>query len=67
MTLKFQSLQAESKADAPFWAQLKDAIATTSGFHRWALEQGLDPKVKGQALDLLIHAYLRQTLETLAY
>ena len=67
MTLKFQSLQTDPKADAPFWAQLKDAIAASSGFHRWALEQGLDPKSSGTALDALIHAYLRQTLETLAY
>ncbi len=67
MTLKFQPFQTSSDVDAPFWAQLKDAIATTSGFHRWALEKGLDPKVQGRALDSLVHSYLRQTLETLAY
>lgn len=67
MTLKFKSYSSDSTSNEPFWPHLKDAIATTSGFHRWAVEKGLNPKVQGKALDTLVHSYLRQTLETLAY
>lgn len=68
MNLHFQSNDSQTKrSDELFWPQLKLAISTTSGFHRWANELGLNPKAKGSDLDALIHTYLRQTLETLAY
>lgn len=68
MNLKFQSKNGgEAHAGEPFWPQLKLAISTTSGFNRWAIEKGLNPKAQGNDLDDLIHSYLRQTLETLAY
>ena len=67
MNLQFQSKDSERSFNEPFWPQLKLAISTTSGFHRWAIEKGSNPKVQGSDLDDLIHSYLRQTLETLAY
>ncbi|HEY9847271.1 MAG TPA: hypothetical protein V6D03_13880 [Candidatus Caenarcaniphilales bacterium] len=53
-----------------FWPQLKQAIATSSGFKRWQLEHGLENHTTEHpldSLDSLVQAYLRQTLETLAY
>lgn len=57
----------EMSADGSFWPHLKQAISSTSGFHRWATEEGVNLKSKEIDLDELIHSYLRQTLETLAY
>lgn len=53
--------------DDDFWFHLKQAIAASSGFKRWALESGVDLKVQDRKLDVLVRSYLRQTLETLAY
>ena len=49
------------------WPDLKHAIANSSGFKRWIFERGLDAKAPEPTLDGLVRAYLRQTLETLAY
>lgn len=56
---------SRSDADAPAWESLKKAIANSSGFQRWQLQtqQSYD-NVK---LDDRVLAYLRETLETLAY
>lgn len=52
--------------DAQIWANLKAAIATSSGFQRWQREQKLsDSDV--ESLDQQVRRYLRETLETLAY
>lgn len=68
MNLQIQSKDSEIKyVTEPFWTQLKLAISTTSGFHRWAIEEGINPQAQDSELDDLIHNYLRQTLETLAY
>lgn len=48
------------------WTSLKRAIAQSSGFKRWLQESGLRA-VKEADLDTQVAAYLRQTLETLAY
>jgi hypothetical protein len=48
------------------WPQLRQAIATSSGFKRWTVEHGLDGHLD-ERLDALVSSYLRQTLETLAY
>jgi hypothetical protein len=50
-----------------YWSDLKRAIANTSGFRRWMLEQSLTEKEQADCLDHLVSIYLRQTLETLAY
>lgn len=63
------SLPFRSERDAtdPIWSQLKQAIATSSGFQRWVLERGSDRRVLDSTLDVQVQTYLRQTLETLAY
>jgi hypothetical protein len=50
-----------------YWADLQRAIANTSGFHRWMIEQNISDKEQVDSLDRLVSLYLRQTLETLAY
>lgn len=53
------------------WPQLRQAIAQSSGFQRWLLERESNSRemetVLTNASDALVIAYLRQTLETLAY
>ena len=50
-------------SDTQMWESLKLAIAESSGFQRWQLD-----RISLEAdLDALVHQYLRETLETLAY
>ncbi len=68
---------ADGTADQQIWANLKGAIASSSGFQRWQLEKSLAtplPVVNEQGslsqldqLDQQVRSYLRETLETLAY
>lgn len=68
---------ADGTADQQIWANLKGAIASSSGFQRWQLEKSLAtplPVVHEQGsldqldqLDQQVRSYLRETLETLAY
>lgn len=51
--------------DAQIWDNLKEAIASCSGFERWQYEQQLDQE--NSSLDYRVRRYLRETLETLAY
>lgn len=53
--------------DDQIWDSLKQAISTSSGFHRWQLERGIDNSLKDLSLDHRVRRYLRETLETLAY
>jgi hypothetical protein len=46
------------------WDDLKQAIASSSGFKRWQLERGVNGE---SSLDGRVCHYLRETLETLAY
>lgn len=62
----FQPDYGFGKTDS-LWPQLKQAIATSSGFKRWVAEHDIENKVQERTLDILIQSYLRQTLETLAY
>jgi len=52
--------------DSNVWADLRDAIANSSGFQGWKREQD-DRILETQSLDKLVRRYLRETLETLAY
>ncbi|MCS6814540.1 MAG: hypothetical protein NZ772_13375 [Cyanobacteria bacterium] len=54
-------------SDAEMWENLKQVIASSSGFHRW--QQDCDARQDDQELSLddQVRGYLRQTLETLAY
>jgi hypothetical protein len=50
------------------WNSLKRAIATSSGFRRWHLEQATtSPQIQSMSQEQLVSSYLRETLETLAY
>ncbi|MEM1366773.1 MAG: hypothetical protein AAGG02_01915 [Cyanobacteria bacterium P01_H01_bin.15] len=52
--------------NAQIWTSLKQAIARSSGFQRWQQAQP-NSTSSHQNLDLTVRAYLRETLETLAY
>jgi hypothetical protein len=49
------------------WDGLKKAIANSSGFKSWKLEQHDDQHLPDVSLETLVYAYLRETLATLAY
>lgn len=49
------------------WASLKQAIAESSGFKSWSQERKQELLMQEMNLDKLVHAYLRETLATLAY
>lgn len=53
--------------DSEIWESLKHAIAASSGFQRWQIEQGNEATPTDSGLDFSIRRYLRETLETLAY
>ncbi len=49
-----------------YWQELKQAIASTSGYKRWIVERHGEVQTQDSP-DKLVKLYLRQTLETLAY
>jgi hypothetical protein len=49
------------------WEGLKKAISESSGFKSWQQERSEVEALQGLSSDKLVHAYLRETLETLAY
>lgn len=53
--------------DSQIWISLKEAIAASSGFQRWQLEQVVEEQRQEFSLDYRVRRYLRETLETLAY
>jgi hypothetical protein len=69
----------EAAKDPKVWSDLKQAIATSSGFDKWQRSRHGDPKndpkdnfskdtqMQESVLDDLVRSYLRETLETLAY
>ncbi|MEB3281090.1 MAG: hypothetical protein VKK42_19410 [Lyngbya sp.] len=53
--------------DSQIWHSLKQAIASSSGFQNWQLEQQDSQEKPQMNLDRQVRTYLRETLETLAY
>jgi hypothetical protein len=53
--------------NSAIWHSLKQAIASSSGFHRWQSEHPVEEEVQDYNLDHRVRCYLRETLETLAY
>ena len=53
--------------DSQIWHSLKQAIASSSGFKNWQLEQQESQQNPQSSLDRQVRTYLRETLETLAY
>jgi len=51
--------------DSQIWANLREAIANSSGFQGWKQQKTTD--LAGLSLDKQVRLYLRDTLETLAY
>lgn len=49
------------------WANLKEAIANSSGFKRWQIQRRYSDAPISTHLDEQVRSYLRETLETLAY
>ncbi len=62
-----KDLMRQLPDDATIWQSLKAAIASSSGFQRWQLEQQGDDTLNDLTLELRVQRYLRETLETLAY
>ena len=60
-------LSSDFSPDLETWRNLKQAIATSSGFQRWQLEGKTDENLDTLSLDHRVQRYLRETLETLAY
>ena len=56
-----------SEQDHSVWDNLKQAIASSSGFRRWRQEQNIETQSNQTSLDTQVSCYLRETLETLAY
>ncbi|MBD1855588.1 MULTISPECIES: hypothetical protein [Leptolyngbya] len=63
MANSFYPADAAELSDSQMWESLKLAISESSGFQSWQL----DRTSQSQDLDALVHQYLRETLETLAY
>ena len=53
--------------DSQMWDDLKQVIASSSGFQRWQLEHSADTGLWNLSLERRVRCYLRETLETLAY
>lgn len=68
MTSPAISESSQFSEDSQIWDNLKQAIATSSGFQRWQIEHlvGDDPQ-QDYNLETRVRRYLRETLETLAY
>ncbi|MGF1521306.1 MAG: hypothetical protein ACFBSF_03175 [Leptolyngbyaceae cyanobacterium] len=66
MTLFSPAMMSNGSEDAEIWANLRDAIASSSGFQGWKQQQD-ERSLDTQPLDQLVRCYLRETLETLAY
>lgn len=58
---------ASTTIDKAIWENLRSAIATSSGFKSWQLENELNINDSPENLDEQVRTYLRETLETLAY
>jgi hypothetical protein len=56
--------------DTETWNNLKQVIASSTGFERWKrsrLVEITEQKQDQKLIDELVTSYLRETLETLAY
>ncbi|MGF1460741.1 MAG: hypothetical protein ACFBSG_17150 [Leptolyngbyaceae cyanobacterium] len=56
----------QASEDGEIWANLREAIANSSGFQGWQQQQCQSDMVR-LPLDQRVRTYLRETLETLAY
>lgn len=66
MAMLSSVLMSNNSEDAATWANLRDAIANSSGFQGWQQQQEEEIRLTC-SLDVMVRLYLRETLETLAY
>ena len=59
--------EQEWAKDQAIWENLRSAIAQSSGFTSWQIENGVQDTESKNNLDEQVRNYLRETLETLAY
>ncbi|MDB9529858.1 hypothetical protein PN498_27980 [Oscillatoria sp. CS-180] len=55
----------DASEDNEIWANLREAIANSSGFESWQQQKKCSSDTL--SLDTQVRLYLRETLETLAY
>ncbi|MBW4545393.1 MAG: hypothetical protein KME25_13235 [Symplocastrum torsivum CPER-KK1] len=67
MAISATSESSQFSQDSQIWDNLKQAIASSSGFQRWQLEHSVGESLQDHSLDSRVRRYLRETLETLAY
>ena len=67
MATSATSESSQFSQDSQIWDNLKQAIASSSGFQRWQLEHRVSESLQDYNLDSRVRRYLRETLETLAY
>ncbi len=67
MATSATSESSQFSQDSQIWDNLKQAIASSSGFQRWQLEHPVGESLQDYNLDSRVRRYLRETLETLAY
>jgi hypothetical protein len=67
MATSATSESSQFSQDSQIWDNLKQAIASSSGFQRWQLENRVGESLQDYNLDSRVRRYLRETLETLAY
>jgi hypothetical protein len=67
MATSATSESSQFSQDSQIWDNLKQAIASSSGFQRWQLEHRVGESLQDYNLDSRVRRYLRETLETLAY
>lgn len=61
------SESSQISPESPVWDNLKDAIASSSGFQCWQMEHPAAEHLQDCSLEYQVRRYLRDTLETLAY
>ena len=66
MTQFSSAMIRNSSEDSEIWANLRAAIASSSGFKGWQQQQSTSA-LETLSLDKQVRRYLRETLETLAY
>jgi len=65
--VSFPPSSNNASTDLEIWSNLRQAIASSSGFQRWQLERNDETRPQDTNLDHQVRRYLRETLETLAY
>jgi hypothetical protein len=56
---------SSAPASSQIWENLKRAISQSSGFQGWVIDRAVT--ADETSIDMLVHRYLREALETLAY